>query len=125
MATSARPVLAWVETLMDGTQVNASSYITATLHCTSGYEIQVPVKFTFSNVSADPIIYIYPSSDGGATFDSTAMYAFSVQYVVGGSRQNSIKLPTGQYALAILNAAHTTSTVQLLTQQVLTAYVAD
>lgn len=115
------PVANWVASLMAGTAVNQSSSLTATVSLTGGWEIQIPVAVQFSNVSADPIINIYPSMDGGATYDTTAMASFSIARVATGKGQASIRLSTGQYALQLLNSGPNTATFMVLTQLLITA----
>ena len=115
------PVLNWVASIMAGTAVNQSSSLTATVSLTGGWEIQIPVAVQFSNVSADPVISIYPSMDGGATYDTTAMTAFAVGRISTGKGQASIRLSSGQYAIQLLNSGPNTATFMVLTQVVITA----
>lgn len=119
MATNSKPVLTWIATIMAGTAVAQSSSLTATIHITNQWEIQVPVAVRFSNVSADPVIFIYPSSDGGATYDSTAMASFAVGRVSVGTGSSSIRIPAGQYAFQLLNSGPNTATFMILTAQIL------
>ena len=98
------PVSTWVASIMAGTAVNQSSSLTATVSITAGWEIQIPVAVQFSNVSADPVVSIYPSMDGGTNYDTTAMTSFSVGRISTGKGQASIRLSTGQYAIQLLNS---------------------
>lgn len=116
MATNSTPVITWVASLMAGTAVNQSSSLTATLSLTGGWEIQIPIAVQFSNVSADPVVSIYPSMDGGATYDVTPMTSFAVGRVTTGKGQASIRLTTGQYAIQLLNSGPNTATFMVLTQ---------
>ena len=75
----------------------------------------------FSNVSADPVISIYPSMDGGANYDTTAMTSYSVGRIATGKGQASIRLSTGQYAIQLLNPGPNTATFMVLTQLVISA----
>ena len=121
MATVSTPVVAWVASVMAGTATNQSTSLTATVHITGGWEIQIPVAVQFSNVSADPVVSIYPSMDGGATFDTTAMTSFSVGRVATAKGQASIRLSTGQYAIQLLNSGPNTATFMVLTQLVISS----
>lgn len=121
MATVSTPVATWVATIMAGTAVNQSSSLTATLNITAGLEVYVPVAVQFSNVSADPVVFIYRSMDGGTTYDTTSMGSFSIGKIATGKGQASIVLATGQYALQLLNSGPNTATIMVLTQLVITA----
>lgn len=123
MATTSNPVLAWTASLVAAaTGVNQSSSLTTTVNITNGWEVQVPIKVAFSNVSADAVINAYPTNDGGAAFDSNPAFSISVARVSGGgARQTSIRLPVGQYALQLLNSGPSSVTFQVLTAMVVTA----
>ena len=121
MPTVSTPISTWIASIMAGSAVNQSSSLTATVQITAGWEIQLPVSIQFSNVSADPIVSVYPSMDGGAGYDVTAMTSFSVGRVSTGRGQASIRLSTGQYAIQILNSGPNTATIQVLTALVITA----
>lgn len=119
--TVSRPILAWVAALLSGTPLSQSASITATINNTANWEIVVPVQCQFSNVSADPVINIYSSNDGGVTFDSVPMAAFAITRVAAGLGGASIRLPQGIYALRIINSGPNTATFFINTQQVVTA----
>lgn len=123
MATISQPILAWVSTILASTGVNQSSNLTATVHVTQGWEVQIPFRAQFSNVSNDPIVSIYPSSDGGANFDTQAMIQFAIPNVNSGTRisQFSVRIPTGQYAIQITSSGPNSQSFQILTAQVITA----
>ncbi len=123
MATVSTPVLAWISSLISAsTGVNQSSSLTTTVNITNGWEVQVPIKIQYSNVSADAVVNAYPSNDGGATYDSNPAFSISVARVSGGGlRQTSIRLPVGQYALQLLNSGPSSSSFQVLTAMVVTA----
>jgi len=121
MPTVSTPISTWIASIMAGSAVNQSSSLTATVQITAGWEIQLPISIQFSNVSADPIVSVYPSMDGGARYDVTAMTSFSVGRVSTGRGQASIRLSTGQYAIQILNSGPNTATIQVLTALVITA----
>lgn len=123
MATVSSPVLAWTASLISAaTGTNQSSSLTTTVSITNNWEVQIPVKVQFSNVSADAVINAYPSNDGGVAFDSNPAFSISVARVSGGgAAQTSIRLPVGQYALQLLNSGPGSSLFQVLTQMVVTA----
>lgn len=116
------PQLGWQASLLAAaTGVNQSSSLTTTVNITGGWEVQVPVKIQFSNVSADAVINAYPSNDGGATYDSNPAFSISIARAAGATRQTSIRLPVGQYALQLLNSGPNSATFQVLTAMVVTA----
>lgn len=121
MATNSTPVSAWVATVMAATGVNQSASVTATINITAAWEIQIPVRCQFSNVSADPIINIYSSMDGGAGYDTTPIQSFAIARIASGTGQASIRLTTGQYAIQILNSGPNSATVSLVTALAITA----
>lgn len=117
------PILAWNASLIGAASgANQSTSITTTVNITNNWEIQIPVKVQFSNVSADAVINAYPSNDGGAAFDSNPAFSISIARVTGGGlRQTSIRLPVGQYALQLQNAGPSSASFQVLTAMVVTA----
>lgn len=118
----AHPIRTWVAAIMAGTAVNQSSSLTATIALTLAHEFRMPAAVVFSNVSNDPVISVYPSSDGGAGFDSDAMFSFPIGRISAGIGQRSVVLDGGIYAIQLLNSGPNTATMQILTQEVLTAY---
>jgi len=119
--TVSTPVLSWVASVMAGSSLAQSSSLTATVNITAGWELQLPVACQFSNVSADPVINVYPSMDGGANYDTTPLTSFSIGRVSSGKGQASIRLSTGQYALQLINSGPNTATFQVLTAAIVTA----
>lgn len=116
------PVLAWQAALIAGaTGTNQSTSLTTTVNITGAWEVQVPVKIQFSNVSADAVINAYPSNDGGATYDSNPAFSISIARAAGATRQTSIRLPVGQWALQLLNSGPNSATFQVLTAMIVTA----
>lgn len=129
-AVVSTPVSTWAATLMalSAGGVSNSGSITVTVHVTAGWEIQIPIQFSHVTASADPVVKIYASMDGGLTFDSNPFTSFSLgrNWVLGagaqtGSRQTSIRLTTGQYCLQLTNAGPYSSAFAVLTQLVVTA----
>lgn len=120
--TVSTPVLAWIASLLgSATGVNQSSSLTATVNITSAWEVQVPIKIQYSAVSADATVSAYPSNDGGANYDSNPAYSISLIRATGATKQASIRLPAGQWALQLLNSGPNSATFQVLTAQVVTA----
>lgn len=125
MAVSSRPVVTWVAQLLALASggVNQSSSLTVTVHLTQGWEIQIPIQFSHqANISADPLINVYPSSDGGVNFDSNPFVAFGLARTPGGAggRQQTIVLSTGQYCLQLLNSGPNSAFFGVPTAQVFT-----
>lgn len=125
MATVSTPVVAWISSLQGTAQgLSGSTSYTVTVNITGAWEIQVPVKMGWiSNVSADGVINAFPSNDGGANYDSNPSFSISIARVIGGSRQTSIRLPVGQWALQILQSGPSSGSAAILTAMVVTAVV--
>lgn len=124
MATVSTPVIAWIASLMTGvTATSVSGSITATANITQGWEIQIPVKVGWiSGISADAVINAYPTNDGGTSYDSNPAFSISIARPgSGGTRQTSIRLPVGQYALQFINSGPSSGSMQFLTAMVVTA----
>lgn len=96
--------------------VNKSASVYVSVNNTSGWEIQIPVQIRFSNVSADPVVSVYRSMDGGATYDTVPLTSFSIARVPGSNQQGSITLPTGQYLLQLLNSGPYSASFAVNTQ---------
>lgn len=126
MATTiSNPVLAWTASIIAGKAVAQSTAITATVSIASNYEIVLPFKATFTTVSEDPAIEVYRSTDNGTTYDTQSFVSLSIPRVTSGDSQYSLALPTGIYAIKILNSGPNTATFYIQTAQVLTAYVSN
>jgi hypothetical protein len=121
MASVSNPVLAYVATLMTASRAGPGQSVTATVFITAGWEMQLPVWVRFSRTSGDPVVFVYPSSDGGANYDSTPMVSFSIARIATGTAQASVRLPTGIYAIQIQASGGETASFQILTAMVLTA----
>lgn len=122
--SSSNPILAFQASLLATTATSLSASLTATVNITQGWEINIPVQMSWkSGVSADGVINAYPSSDGGATYDNNPAFSISIARGTVSSviRQTSIKLPTGQYALQILNSGPSTGSVAINTAVLITA----
>ena len=122
MATVSTPLATWVATLLALTGGNISTNTYVSVNITAGWEIQIPVQIRMSAVSADPVISVLPSMDGGASYDTTPFVSFSVARISGGgTRQASIRLSTGQYLLQITTSGPNSQSVAVLSQLVITA----
>ena len=120
MATVSVPISAWVASISAGESVAQSSSLTFTVNITAGWEVQVPIALQMSSVSADPVVNVFPSMDGGANYDTSPMSSFSIARVVGKG-QTSVRLSTGQYVLQVLNSGPNNATAFINTQLVITA----
>lgn len=118
---------AWVSTLNAGAFVShgigAGRGLTVTINLTQGWEIQVPVGVRYgSNVSLATPVYVYSTSDGGATFETEPLVAFSIPTTASVNKTASIRLTTGMYALVMI-ASSPSTTFFVLSQEVITAIV--
>lgn len=118
------PVSTWVATLLALASggVNQSASLTVTVHLTQGWEIQIPIQVSHqANISADPVVNVFTSNDGGVTFDSNPFISFSVARASGGGgRIQSLRLTTGQYCIQLLNSGPNSAFFGVLTQLVVT-----
>jgi hypothetical protein len=125
MATISTPVTAWVATLLAATGTNQSTSLTVTVNITAGWEVQIPVQVQYSNVSADAVVNVYSSMDGGANYETSPLMSFSLPSVTNlpATRlvKSSIRLTTGQYAIQLLASGSSSESFAVLTQAVITA----
>ncbi len=114
------PVIAWTASLqaLTGIQYSASLYFSVNI--TAGWELQVPVQVRFSLASADPIVNVYPSNDGGANYETQAMVSFSIARLNSATRLGSVRLPTGQYLMQVQHSGPNSASVAVLTAMVVT-----
>ena len=121
--TVSTPVLAYSAALLALASggVAQSSTILVSINNTGGWEVRIPVQVRYSNVSADATIYIYPSRDGGATYDTDPMTAWSIPRAQGTTRQVSASFPTGQYLIAIVNSGPNSASFAVNTLEYITA----
>lgn len=125
MATVSNPVKAWVATLNSGGFVShgtgAGRGLTVTVNITQQWEVQVPLGVRYgSNVSLATAVNVYPSNDGGATFDTVALTGFTIPTVASTNQIASIRLTTGMYVIQML-ASSPSTTFYVLTQEQITA----
>lgn len=116
------PIKAYVASIMGGTAVNQSSPITATIDLRDCYDAIVPLECQFSNVSADPVISFYRSTDGGTSFETQAMFSTAIGRIATGRGRLCVQLSRGFYAVQLLNSGPNTATFFVGTQEVLTAF---
>lgn len=122
MATVSTPVITWVASLLESfTGATQSTSLTVTVNITQGWEIQIPIAIRYSNVSADAVVNAYPSNDGGATYDSAPAFSLAIPRQGSVTRQASMRLPVGQYALQLLAPGPSSQAFQVLTAMVVTA----
>lgn len=120
----ATPVLAYVATINSGIGIGQSANFTFTVQVPSAWQTKVPIMVRFpASVSAGPIFNVYRSTDGGLSYDTVPLSPASLARQSGGSAQQSLKLETGTYAVQVLSGGGSaaTWTIQVLTQEVLTA----
>ena|SRR5438445_8981 len=123
MATVSTPVKTWVATLNAGGFISQSQSKTVTVNITQAWEVQVPLGVRYgTNVSLATLVQIYPSNDGGATFDTVPLLAFTIPTGASTSKIASVRLTTGMYAIQMQSSSPST-TFYTLTQEVVTAYL--
>ncbi len=123
MATVSTPVKTWVATLNAGGFISQGQSKTVTVNLTQGWEIQVPLGVRYgSNVSLATLIQIYPTNDGGATFDNVPLVAFTIPTSASANQVASVRLTTGMYAVQMVSSSPST-TFFTLTQEILTSYL--
>ena len=120
--TVSTPVKAWVATLNAGGFVSSGQSISMTVNITQAWEIQVPTATRYgSGVSLATLVQIYPSNDGGATFDSVPLISYSIPTTASVGQVESVRLTTGQYVIQ-MTASSPSTTFYCLTQELITAY---
>jgi len=115
--------MAWIASLLTATGVNVSTSLTVTVNVTGGWEVQIPVIVQMSNVSNDPVVNVYPSYDGGVTYDINPMTSAALPMNIVAPRTSgiSVRLPTGQYAIQLLASGSQSQTFSVLTGVIITA----
>lgn len=118
------PQLAWLSALLATTATSQSGSLTVTVNITQGWEINIPVQMSWkSGVSADGVINAFPSSDGGNTYDTAPQFSVNIPRGTVSSviSQASIRIPTGQWALQIINSGPSTGSAAVVTALIVTA----
>lgn len=117
------PVKAWLATLNAGGFISHGQALTVTVNITGAWEIQIPIGVRYgANVSLAALIGIYPSSDGGANFDSVALQSFAIPTLASGRQVLSVRLTTGQYVVTVTMSSPS-GTVFVLTQEAITGVI--
>lgn len=122
--SAANPVKAWRATINAGQYLSHGQTATFLFDMTQGWEAQIPVGVRYgSNVSVATPIFVLPSNDGGATYDSEPLATFPVAIATAASAKKTatVRLTTGMYAIAVVVSSPSV-TVFLHTQEIITAY---
>lgn len=120
-AVVSTPVKTWVATLQAGILTSAGISLTVSVHLTQGWEIQVPIGVRYSSaVSLATLVNVYPSNDGGLTFDTVPIQTFTIAAVASARQVQSIRLTTGQYIVTLTSSSPVPSFF-VLSQEVITA----
>jgi len=121
MATVSTPVKTWVATLNAGGFISQGQGKTVTVNLTQGWEIQVPLGVRYgSAVSLATAITVYPSNDGGVTFDTEPLVSYAIPTTASVNKVASVRLTTGMYAVVMTSSSPST-TFFCLTQEIITA----
>lgn len=127
MATTSTPVSAWTSSIMAAIGTNQSTSLTVTVNITAGWEIQVPLQVQYSSVSADSVVNIYSTMDGGANYETYPLMSIALP-----SSQNlpsnqlvksSVRLTTGQYAIQLVASGPSSESFAILTQLVISSII--
>lgn len=123
MSSVVQPKLAYIASLLATTATSQSGSLTATVDLSNAWQGAIPVQVSWkSGVSADAIVNAYISNDGGVTFDTNPTFSIPVARKAGGSlSQSTIILPTGIWALQILNSGPSTGSAAILTAAIMTS----
>lgn len=123
MTTVSNPVKAYVATLNAGGFVSHGQSLTVTVNITQQWETQAQFGVRYgSNVSLATVVNIYPTNDGGATFDTVPLQSFAIPTTASVNRVSSIRLTTGMYAIQMLSSSPST-TFFVLTQEQITSVI--
>lgn len=123
MATVGTRALAYVASPMPPAAYDESTWDTATLDLRTAEKFWLPFRGVQGG-SADegPEVYIYRSTDGGASFESVAVDSYAFATAVGSDGRKIIEIEGGLYALAMVSGGGDTATMGLETAEVLSAY---
>lgn len=121
------PVVAYVATLMASTSITQSTSLTATCNNTATWEMLLPITYSHAaSYSADPVVNVYASSDGGASYDTTPFISVALPRLsISGANafgRQSIVLPTGIWCVQMLLSGPNTGAFGIPTAQIVTAY---
>ena len=118
------PVKAFIAAPNAGSAVAAGGSLTVTVNITQGWEVQVPCFARYAaNVSLATAVYVFPTSNGGATFDTEPLVSFSISSATASvHKQGTVRLTTGMYAIQIQTSSPSVS-IGCLTCEVVTAFI--
>jgi len=123
---NAVPVVTWISTIQSLTGIAASTFVTATIQLTAGWEIRLPFRgVQASNVSAGPYIQVFEAIGlGSATsppFATVPMTQVALTNVASSDNTVFVRLDCGVYCLALGSGGPNTATVGVLTAAIITA----
>lgn len=126
MATIGNRALAYVESPLTPAAVEGSAWETATLDLRTAERFWLPFRgVQEESADAGPEIYVYRSTDGGASFESVAASSYTFAAAPSSDGRKIIELEGGLYVLAMQAGGPNTATLGLETVEVLTAYVGN
>ncbi len=126
-AVVSTPVMAYVATVTGGTALPQTGTYTFPINIPTAWQIVIPILTKAPNTannSSGPLIFVYRSADGGTTYDNIPLQSFGFARPTAAQQQSlTIKLEAGNYLVCVVMGGGVASTwsVQVLTQQVLTA----
>ncbi len=126
-AVVSTPVMAYVASIEAGRALPQTGTLTFAVNIPTAWQIVLPIKTVSPNTannSSGPLIFVFRSADGGTTYDNIPLQSFGFARPTAALTQNlSIKLEAGNYLVCVVMGGGVASTwsVQVLTQQVLTA----
>lgn len=125
----ATPVMAYVATIEGGKALPQTGTYTFNINIPTSWQMVLPITVKAPNTannSSGPLIFVFRSADGGTTFDTVALQSFGLARPAANLQQSlSFKLEAGNYNICVVmgGGQATTWTIQVLTQQVLTAII--
>lgn len=118
------PVLAKIATVQGLTGIAGSSFLTATVQVTSGWELRLPFQaIQAANVSAGPELRAFAAvADAiGTPPYATIPLTFGLNRSGSGNDTYVCTLPTGIWCLALCSGGPNTATVGIGTAELITA----
>jgi hypothetical protein len=121
------PVIAYISTIQSLVGLAGSTFVTATIQCTAGWEIRIPLRgIQASNTSAGPYLNVLPAIANAATapnFATLPMASISITNRASGDDSIILRVDTGYYCLQIGAGGPNTATVGIATVEVVTAII--
>lgn len=122
----ANPVITNIDTYSASVAKTQSEYATFSYAITAGFEALIPVEVVNpSNVSAGAEVYVHPSQDGGASYDTEGSIVSAFNRSGGATQIKSFRLRTGIYQIRVLVGGGSSATWSVgfaATAQEITAY---